>query len=101
MRFIIQLFGFGSTGLAAARQKIVADDGDVAGDIFVRPESWSASEFCFSGDNATSVPAAGKPQKPVVCANAKSHAAPLFEQPEQNRTATDQDCDCSCTVSRP
>jgi hypothetical protein len=65
MRFIIQFFGFGKTGLVVARQKTAADDGNVAGNIFVRPESWSASEFKFPSCDATRVPAAAKAQKPV------------------------------------
>jgi hypothetical protein len=82
-------------------KKAGADDENVAKNNFVRPESWSASEFNYSFHDATRVPAAGKPQKPADFARVKHPAALFFEQPEQNRTATDQNCDCSCTVSRP
>jgi hypothetical protein len=86
MRFIIQIFGVGKTGLASVRQKSSLGDGVVVENIFVRPVFWSASELNFSSRDATRVPAAGKPQKPADFARVKPPTALFFEQPVQNRT---------------
>jgi hypothetical protein len=52
--------------LALARPKTAADNGNVAENIFVRPEFWSASEFNFLFCNATRVPPASKPKNQLI-----------------------------------